>query len=279
MSEPEASAWATERFGLQAGELRVRVVQAIGQAHERALRAHLAGELDSHDAYGNVVYAWQHELLAAIAQDMPGLTAQKPLGTKGSRFDLLVAGNVILYPWRYAKDRRTHRQDARMRTVSGLRRTVLSLGDETVDTQLTIESITVPEADLKAAYEDDVSMLKQLANRARTVVIGYASSPESGVFGLGWGDLELIDDDGAVHWSHWEGLPLSKPGDVLTTTLSRTLAGPTAVPDERASRFDNAPLDNDLGLVARSPLSPEPTHESKPTTPASGTADDAGSDQ
>lgn len=91
MTEPEASAWAMERFGLQAGELRVRVVQAIEQAHERALRAHLAGELDSHDAYGNVVYAWQHELLAAIAQEMPGLTAQKPVGTKGSRFDLLVA--------------------------------------------------------------------------------------------------------------------------------------------------------------------------------------------
>jgi len=166
-----------------------------------------------------------------------------------------------------------------MRTVSGLRRTVLSLGDETVDTQLTIESITMPEADLHAAYEEDVSVLKQLADRARTVVIGYASNPESGVFGLGWGDLELLDDDGAVHWSHWEDLPLSKSGEMGTTTHSRIVAGPTAVPDDRTGRFDNAPLDNDLGLVARSPLSPAPTHESKPPTTASGTADDEGSDR
>ena len=268
MTEPEASPWEKERFGAVAAELRAGVARAIQHAHQLAVRSQLSSELDTHDAYGHVIYPWQFELLAALAQDIPGLTARKPAGSKGSRFDLLVVGNVVIYPWRYAKDRRTHRQDARMKPISGIRRSVLSLGQQSVDRQLSIESIEVPEDELSAAYEEEVSVLQQLADRARTVVVGYASNPENGVLALGWGDLELVDDAGAIRWLHWEDLP-------LTDDLEP--ARPTAVPelsvpgDSRAGRFDNAPLDDDLGLIVRSPLSPAPTHEHIPPAATSGT--------
>ena len=161
------------------------------------------------------------------------------------------------------------------RPMSGVRRSVLSLGQQTVDRQLTIDSIATSEDEPTAAYEEEVSMVNQLADHARTVVLGYASNPESGVIALGWGDLELVDDDGAVRWLHWEDLPI---GD-------KSISGAVAAPripqpgDSRVGRFDNAPLDDDLGLVARNPLSPAPTHEQEPRPAASGTGDIAGSDR
>lgn len=117
MTEVEASEWEKDRFGPLAVELRAGVIRAIQHAHERAVRSQLSSELDTHDAYGSVIHVWQFELLAALAQDIPGLLARKPTGSKGSRFDLLVAGNVVIYPWRYAKDRRTHREDAQIPRV------------------------------------------------------------------------------------------------------------------------------------------------------------------
>ncbi len=131
----------------------------------------------------------------------------------------------MIYPWRYAKDRRTHREDAQMRRpMSGVRRSVLSLGQQTMNRQLTIDSIATSEDELTAAYEEEVSMVNQLADHSRTVVLGYASNLESGFIALGWGDLELVDDAGAVRWLHWEDLPIGDKG------MSGAVAAPP-IPD------------------------------------------------
>jgi hypothetical protein len=138
---------------------------------------------------------------------------------------------------------------------------------------MTLEQGSRDEAELLAEIAEEQAVLEQLAQFGRVVTVGYASNPTAGIFELGWGDLELVDEDtGALHWHHWEPLAREVGGGEAGQPVRR----PTPAPDTSpaAKRFDNAPLDDDFGLVARTPLSPPPISEPEREPGQTGTSQD-----
>ncbi len=264
MEGPQPSGWAEARFGAVAGELCRAVPEAIHRAHELALAAHVSGALATNDAYGATLHAQQHQQLAEQARGLDGVRLRKPLGVR-SRFELVVldAAAVVLYPWRYATDRATPRTQAKFRTVSDLRKNLLTLTARTIDPQLTIDHIDLDPEDLDAEFADEQAVLDQLAAFGQVVTIGYASSPSLGVFDLGWGDLELVDDKtGVVIWHSWEPLRRWGHGGAGCAVASNPLTPVDG--SDHAGRFDDAPLEDRFNLSPRSPLAEPPTSEPEP---------------
>lgn len=273
MSEPKPSTWARARFGDATSEVAQAAHRAIHQAHNIALAAHLSGGLESNDTYGATMYVAQYEQLAAEAAGIPGVSIRKPKGVRG-RFDLVVCEHPpsVLYPWRYATDKAAPRERARFRRpVSELRKTLLSLNDATINGQLTLDQAVRDPEELEAELAEEEAMLAQLAELGQVVFVGFASNP-SGMFDLGWGDVELLDEQtGAVHWRYWE--PLPPPGDEAAGGLPRRPA-PSAPSDGqgRGVRFDDAAPEDDLDLKLRPPTAEPPISE--PEQPQEGTGSD-----
>jgi hypothetical protein len=263
VSEPKPSAWARERFGDVTGDLARAVAQAIHQAHSVALAAHLSGGLESNDTYGATMYVAQYEQLAFEAAGIPGVSIRKPKGVRG-RFDLVVREHppVVLYPWRYATGRAVPRERARFRRpVSDLRRTLLSLNEATINGQLTLDQAVRDPEELEAELAEAEAMLAQLAELGQVVFVGFASNP-SGIFGLGWGDVELLDEQtGRVRWRHWE--PLPPPGNQAAGGMPQRPASPAPADGRDGGvRFDDAAPEDDLGLKLRPPTGePEQAQE------------------
>ena len=187
----------------------------------------------------------------------------------------LVDTRVTLFPWRYATNGKTSRRKVRMKP-SGFRRDLLSGSDGPRD-QMTLEQAELTEAEIEAQYAEEKAVWDQLRSLARVVTVAYASNP-SGIIDLGWGDVELLDDDGTVKWLHWE--PLSW----TAKTVSDDAAGhrPQAVEpletDERAPRprFDDlGEADDDLPLRPRTAPG-EPQREVEPPVEGTGTDDGSG---
>jgi hypothetical protein len=263
VSEPKPSAWRQARFGEAGGELAQAVARAIHQAHARALSAHINSRLTSNDAYGAALHVAQYEELADQCSDLPGVSVRKPKGVRG-RFPLVVRDEppVVLYPWRYATDKAVPRERAKLRPpISDLRKTLLSLNANTASAQLTLDQAELDPAQLEADLAEERALLDQLARLGQVVTIGYASNPALGVFELVWGEVELVDEEtGRVRWRYSEQLP--PPGGLAAG--SGELRGSALSPDgggHLPGRFDDAPLQDDLGLKPRLPIGEPPTSE------------------
>lgn len=272
MSEPKPSAWAQARFGDVAGDLARAVSRAIYQAHNMALAAHVSGGLQSNDAYGVTLHVAQYEQLAAECAGIPGVSIRKPKDVR-SRFDLVVCEYppVVLYPWRYATDRAVPRERARFpRPVSDLRKTLLSLNENTISGQLTLDHAARAPEELEAELAEEQAMLEQLKMLGQVVTVSLASNP-SGIFDLGWGEVELLDEQtGRVRWRHWEQLP--PPGEGAAGGEPQRPVWPTAGDGNRGVRFDDAGPEDDLGLKLRPPTSEPPISE--PERPQEETGSD-----
>ena len=263
MSEAESTVWARERFGDAAGDMAQAIARAIHQAHGRALAAHSSGGLTTNDTYGVTLHVAQYEELVAECADLPGVSIRKPRDVLG-RFDLVVRDEppVVLYPWRYATDQSVPRDRAKLRPpVSDLRKSLLSLSAGTLPGQLTLDQGAIDPEELEAQLADDQELLDQLARLGQVVTVAYASNPGAGIFDLGWGDAELVNEKtGEVEWLYWEQLPT--PGDQAATGSPCRPAVPVSGDGSaRIGRFDDAPLMDDLGLRPRSPLAEPPVSE------------------
>ena len=263
MSKAKPTVWARERFGDAAGDLAKAVARAIHQAHGRALAAHFSGGLTSNDAYGVTLHVAQYEELVAECGALPGVSIRKPRDVLG-RFDLVVRDEppVVLYPWRYATDQSVPRDRAKLRPpVSDLRKSLLSLSASALLGQLTLEQGAIDPEELEAQIAEEQALLDQLASLGQVVTVAYASNPGGGIFELGWGDAELVNEKtGEVQWRYWEQLP--PPGDQAAGGSPRKPVAPAGRDGSaRAGRFDDAPLENDLGLRPRPPLAEPPISE------------------
>ena len=262
MTELKLSMRAQECFGASAAELLRAISRAIHHAHGQALDAHISGGLRTNDTYGATLHVAQYEQLVDMTRGIPGVSIRRPVDVS-CRFELLVLDEqtVVLYPWRYAVDRATPREDARMRPpVSELRKTLLALAANTIPVQLTFEHAALSAEELDAQFAEEQFVLAQLREFGQVVIIGYASSPD-GLFDLGWGVAELVDEDrGTVKWSYWEQLPPPEAGGVAGSPVFRA---PLALRDgDSARRFDSAAADDDdYGLSPRLPLAEPPTSE------------------
>ncbi|MGI9149855.1 MAG: hypothetical protein ACR2IK_25475 [Chloroflexota bacterium] len=212
----------------------------------------------------------------AAVESIPGVVPRKPAGVR-SRFDLAVvdASSVVIYPLRYATDRKHSRQTAKLRPpVSDLRTELFTLAAHAVDPQMTLEQASRDEAEVLAEIAEEQAVLEQLAKFGRVVTVGYASNPTAGIFELGWGDLELVDEGtGELHWHHWEPLVREVGGGEMGLPVRR----PTPAPDTSPAteRFDDAPLDDDFGLVARTPVGSPPISEPEREPGRTGTSQDS----
>jgi hypothetical protein len=274
----QANEWARQRFGAVATDLGRAVASGLQEAHRLALSAHLAGELRTNDAYGAALKVAQHEQLVVATADVPGVIARKPTGVI-SRFQYLVVEDraIVLMPWRFSSTRATRRVDARMPTpVSGLRRFFLSLGvGAPGPTQLVLEQSTLDADELEAQLAEEQLVFEQLANFGRVVTVAFGSNPTDGLFEIGWGDAELVNEDtGEVRWHNWEPLPTAESGvGGLGVPTPASLRPVDALDSARVSRFDAAPLDEDLGLAARPRPVAAPLSESTPEVERAGDQD------
>lgn len=274
MSELKLSSWAQGRFGVAAGDLTRAVTLAIHQAHGLAMDAHISSTLRSNDAYGATLHVTQYEQVVEFARDIPGVSIRRPTDVR-CRFELVVVDDppVVLYPWRYATDRTTPREKAKLRQpVSDLRKTLLVLTANTISGQLTFDQAELDHDQLEVELAEEEAVLAQLAEFGQVVTIGFASNPGGGIFDLGWGEAELVDENtGEVKWRHWEQLP---PANQAGGAGSRTPFTPVTPVDgrDRTGRFDDAPLTEDLGLTPRSPAAGPPSGE--PQLPDQDTGSD-----
>lgn len=257
MSEMKPSAWVRERFGDAAEEFLHAIPLAIHHAHQQALAAHIAGEINANDAYGNTLKVAHHEQLIECTAHIPGVVTRKPADIR-SRFELVVLDEtaVVLYPWRYAADGWTPRETVKLpKPLSELRRSLFTLTRRNVETQLSFDQIDDNPQD----FADEQDALEQLADFGRVVTVAYASNP-TGLFDLGFAEVELTDEDtGSVAWSHWE--PLNRTAVSLELRPTPVSMPPTIAAG--SSRFDDAPLDE----LVLAPRTTEPLHTAeKPKT-------------
>lgn len=255
----EPSWWARDRFGAAASELVEAVTAGVHHAHALALDAHLAGTLRSNDTYGYTLRVTVPEQLVQFTSQIPGVVARKPTGVR-SRFPyvLVEETQVVLLPWRYATDVSVRRIDAKLPApISDLRKTMLGLTAQAGHVQPTLDEVDLEAEELNAQIAEERDLLAQLRRQGAVVTVAFASNPSNGVIGLGWGDAELTDvNSGEVTWHHWEELAVGRDAhrSARPTLVSRR-------PDSGSARFDDAPLNDDLGLSVRSPLAGEPTSE------------------
>lgn len=276
-----SSKWADQRFGESADALLDAVVAALVEAHGDSVAAQAASGTRKRDPYGHTMKNRQHECLVARVREgeVRGAEVFRP---RGASFDLIriAATNTVLFPWRYATDPKTDREDARMRT-SAVRRDLLAAPTDHGG-QLNLEHAGVDDEELEAQLAEEEALAAQLHSIARVVTIGYGSDP-AGMFDLGWGDAELADEDGTVDWAHWEPLTQQlatrsagdrhQPG--AAAAMHQVADGMDSEPaTSRTPRFDDAPFDADFGLQPRSPLAGEPQQEATIEPDETGAKDD-----
>lgn len=272
--------WVKDALGETGGELRDAVRVALVRAHADAAAAQTASGTRKRDPYGHTMKNRQHECLVEVGKALPGVEVFRP---RGASFELLrvSATKTVLFPWRYATSTRTTRAEARMRT-SNFRRDLLSTGEPTG--QLTLEHAALNDEELEAQLAEQQAVVDELRRYATVVTVGYASNP-AGLLDLGWGVVELLDDKGAVDWTHWEPLPWQSSAGAGAGAGDEQGSGEVARPlrpvppnetdDRTAHRFDqSAPLIDDFGLTPRSPLAAEPSSEAAPEVDQTGTEQD-----
>lgn len=260
MEDLKVGQWAQTAFGGAAEDLATRVPGALRAAHAAALTAHISAEMTSNDTYGHTLKVKQYELLVEHVRDIPGVTTRRP---QGMRFELAVVPetNVAILPLRYTTDPKEKREDSRLPSpVSDLRKSLLGLNSPATPRQLTIEHAFEDDATLAGNLEELEEIDKQLRKFGRIVVVGYASNPTVGVWGIGWGDLELEDEStGQVHWTHWESLSESPALNPMRDIPLRAVAATRSA--DVSNRFDMGEDEDDFGLTPRSPGFEAPTSE------------------
>lgn len=269
MEDLKVSQWAQTAFGDAAEELATLVPGALRAAHAAALTAHVSAEMTSNDTYGHTLKVKQYELLVEHVCDVPGVTTRRP---QGMRFELAVVPetNVAILPLRYTTDPKERRDDSRLPSpVSDLRKSLLGLNSSAGPRQLTIEHAFEDDATLTGSLDELEEVDKQLRKFGRIVVVGYASNPTVGVWGIGWGDLELEDENtGKVHWTHWESLVESPALYPARDIPLRAVAATRSAAD--SNRFDSGEDEDDFGLTPRSPGFVAPISESEQEPQSTG---------
>lgn len=263
------SAWAVERLGAAADRLQDAVVGAFPRAHDYAVAAQAVSGTSKQDPYGHTMKNRQYECLVEDAREIPGIKIVRPAGAS---YELVtvVETQVVLYPWRFATDNARSREHVRMRT-SDFRRELLAGLSRQPGGQLGLDQAELEEAQL----DEDEAVAEQLRSLVRVVTIGYRSNV-SGLSELGWGDLELVDGGGSIHWRKWEGLEPVRAGRRASSMAPRqapsSMEAGTA-PTKR--RWDQAADLGILGLSARSPLAGQPERDQPAVPDETGTEDGA----
>lgn len=267
----DVSTWAREQFGRGAKEVRGRVRRAVGAAQGDGVAAHVAAGSRKRVTYGQTMAVRQYERMFEEFVGYPGVETFHPAGAP---YDLVRVGSEgpILLPWRFATDSTTSHEQARMKPSRV--RVGLLAGEEASD-QLTFDQVELSEEEIEEQFAQQRMLTEELRRWHSLVTVGYSSNVD-GVYRLVWGELTL-HPNGGVSWPHSEPLPL--PGTTeadQTSTGGATAAArlaPVGSPVPRRPRFNDAPLDDDLGLTARPAAVDHPQQEPSADVDETGTED------
>jgi hypothetical protein len=201
------SRWAIDRFGPHlAAELWSLVPQAIGAAVNRALDAHDASRMQTDHAFG-AGWSLPFEELVNHLRSINGVRLVHP---PRAFYQLVVVGEHVLLPWRYADEAGVSVEDSRaVRRLGVLGRELLRrfgppprwreeplpLFDDVTEQR---------EADLVS------SAIGELEPPPRVLIVGFASNSTQGLLHLCWGEASLAEG-GGLQWDYHEDLPLSPP--------------------------------------------------------------------
>jgi len=262
MSGFQLSTWAKAALGSMALDLSEAIPLGLQQAHEISLRAHLTAEMESNDTYGHTLKVKQFKCLEEATKDIDGVEIRRPAG---GRFGLIVIPetNVALMPWRYSKNRRDLRERSRLSTpVSDVKQALLGLNTSPVPRQLTLDDLTEDYDLLEQRWEEEREVDEQFSRFGRVVVVGFGSNP-NGLWGIGWGDLEIVDVvSGEVRWPVWEALDHSSSA-AATNGAASGAANLVSVPETpaAATRFDSGTEEEPFFLTPRAPGDTSPISE------------------
>lgn len=241
--------WLLARFGEHAQQFVEAIPQALAEAHASSAAAQSVAETARKDPYGHTMKVRQHEALVTASSTISGASVQRPTG---GQFDLVVIPETatVLLPFRYSTDRKKSRESAKLRCpVSDLR--IAMLGDGIIDTgQLTFDQIGIDPTVVAAEQEERHQLTEQLRDLVRTVVIGYGSNYETGVWGIGLGEVRILDAlSGEVEWTEWFPIAATTHGTVSNVPLRSVIdLGDLA---STVERFDVDQDDDSLDLTAR----------------------------
>jgi hypothetical protein len=191
--------WRTARFGHVAESLATAVPDAVVAAHEDAMAAQRAGRAHTQDAYGHTLKARLLEVLAEQLLKLPGVVPCGMPGNSSIVLPVVASTSVALWPVRFGNGPSARHDIYRLDApVSERRRALLAVHEQAAEQPM----LDGMPADLDRA-------LLTTRTFKRTVTIGFGSSPDRGVWGLGWGDMRLVNAaTGDVQWRAWESLPV-----------------------------------------------------------------------
>jgi hypothetical protein len=203
-----------------------------------ALHAAVGRQMDAQQASGlRTLYpfggAWpaRYEELVVHLRDVPGVAVVRPFQRS---FEVVVANNVVLLPFEYAKDLRTKLDDRGV--LNSLNKLTIELlqryGPEPSHLQLTLDGL--------AGIGDDVDNGRPELLRGLTpngvVIVFYAADFRTGLLRVGWGEAAIGVGNGPV-WKHTEDLPLH-PAVPLPGVFAWPAAAATGTAERRTVRFD-----------------------------------------
>ena len=194
------SSWAIARFGrATAIALAELIPAALHAAVGRQMDAQHASRLRTLYPFGG---AWpaRYEELVTHLRDVPGVRVVRPYQRS---FEVVVANNVVLLPFEYAKDLKTKLDDRAV--LSNLNKLTIELlaqyGPEPSHHQ--------PALDGLSDIGDDVDHSRPELLRGLTpdgvVIVYYAADSRIGLLRVGWGEA-AIGAGNSPMWKHTEDL-------------------------------------------------------------------------
>ncbi len=192
------SAWATERFGQQAGKLAAAVPTQLARAHARAHAVHLTARLKKRSPYGATLAEAVRENLADAAQEL-GETVRDVRG-----YEYAVINDHALFPFKYA-DRPRPLERARLASNASptRRRMLLGHGPQHPEGLFPLdEDLTTEE------YEELHQTFEELGASTKLVCVFFTADPENGIHAIHWGEA-LLQPDRTFTWPYSERLPVA----------------------------------------------------------------------
>ncbi|WP_214410109.1 hypothetical protein [Sphaerisporangium fuscum] len=223
--EPSISSWAVERFGDRAATVRRRLAASLLEAAGNAQDAQKWSRSDKRYAYGYTLMARRYEALVTGLRDEPGFQVVRPY--RSPHYLVVLNGNLLL-PFRYAEDETTPIGEARIgdgRISALVRELFARFGARTTFHQ--------EELDLGVEEEPELGdvrpLITELPGDTRLIPVAYAANAQVSLLKLYWGEAELVDEMGRIHWTHCEQIPLAASSPWVPQAL------PAAEP---GARFD-----------------------------------------
>jgi hypothetical protein len=199
------SEWAWATFGERAPYLRGAVVDALQTALNDAQDAQQTSHASTRHPFGFTLMARKYEVLAEKLSDMDDVRVVRLVG---SAFSLVIVGRNMLLPLRYAKDATVPISQARITDgqVSGrMRQLFARFGPHPLFVQESLLPYDAPTS-------DDETLLADLADDTRLIVIPFAANDQAGLINAWWGEAALDGVTGALNWVRRpEQLPLPTP--------------------------------------------------------------------